>query len=233
MQCGFRQLLGGCSRPLHMRNDVHEESQETKDMMGFSPSRYGCMSVIRLRTAVELHAIFRHLQVRWQLFSEALTRFRDVDSMTAMCTDNVVWSKYLSDHLISNKVSQLSQHLQTLIAQRLSLTVLVGRVTKVSPSGQVDLSLDQDGHFGKLPERQLKNAQAALETLSACKTREEIASWEVGDPSVVLEEDRYSLRNEEGVVLEEGSRLVLWEQHRATWYVRACISFNDFRIVGL
>lgn len=231
MQGALRQLLRGCSRPLSTHDNDMEECKgilpESDLVEYFSPSRYGSMSVMHLRTAVELHAIFRHLQVRWQLFSEALSRYRDVDSMLAMCTDDVVWSKYLSDNLVSSNISQLSQYMQTLIAKGFTLTVLVERVTKVCPSGAVDLSLNQNGHFGKLRSRDFRKAQAALEHLSSYRIREGVLGSELGSTCVVLEQDKYTLHNERGIVLEEGSRQVLWEQHHAAWYVRACISCPD------
>lgn len=36
-----------------------------------------------------VQAILRHLEVRWQLFNEALSRFRDLEAMLAICAGNM------------------------------------------------------------------------------------------------------------------------------------------------
>ena len=36
-----------------------------------------------------VQAILRHLEVRWQLFNEALSRFRDLEAMLAICAGNL------------------------------------------------------------------------------------------------------------------------------------------------
>ncbi|KAG6541294.1 hypothetical protein Mapa_017347 [Marchantia paleacea] len=230
----FRHLIA-CSRPrIHRSPDAEETtmltipgSPEEKpvDRVGIKEAKKQATAE-GMRMKLELQAVLRHLEVRWQLFNEAMTKWCDLEAMLAICTENVTWSGG-SGIVISGKNSPLlSQDLRSLLERKLSLDVVIDRITRLSPMICPDLSVDKDGNYVSLEDTDLKNAAASLDLLLGMRRTDVYSEdqWyrDVG-PYMVLEKDRYTLRDIKGNVVEEGTRTVLWKQHNSTWYIRACM----------
>jgi hypothetical protein len=82
-EVGLMSTLGGSSRGRSARRVV--KNIQSTPQIDYLDER--CELVIRrLKSVAELHAIFKHLQVRWQLFNDSLFKFRDLESMLANCT---------------------------------------------------------------------------------------------------------------------------------------------------
>ncbi|KAL3690655.1 hypothetical protein R1sor_004306 [Riccia sorocarpa] len=235
---GFRHMLA-CSRPRihgHKSPDVEERSMLSSAPR--SPEKKAIQQVEMantieaknmvtpegMRMKLELQAVLRHLEVRWQLFNEAMTKWSDLEAMLAFCTDNVTWSGG-SGIIISGKNSPLlSRDLRSLLERRLSLDVVIDRITRLSPMICPDMSVDKDGNYVSLQDRDLRSAAASLDVLLGMTDiyREDRYVRDAG-PYMVLEKDHYKLRDMTGNVVEEGTRTVLWKQHNSTWYIRACM----------
>ncbi|CAM6096435.1 unnamed protein product [Calypogeia fissa] len=176
---------------------------------------------------VELLAVLRHLEVRWQLFNEAMTKWCDLESMLAICTDNVTWSGGSGAVITGKDSPQLSENLRSLLNKRLSFHVVIERVTRLSPKVFPDMSLDKDGNCIELEDSEVRNAAATLDKLLGSRKNtvynDEDGWYKDRGPYMVLEEDWYTLQDDWGRVVEEGTRTVLWKQHNSTWYIRACI----------
>ncbi|KAL2623517.1 hypothetical protein R1flu_003722 [Riccia fluitans] len=237
---GFRQLLA-CSRPRihgHRTPDVEETSmltnapsspeakaiQRVETVHAIEAKNSKVVTAEGMRMRLELQAVLRHLEVRWQLFNEALTKWSDLEAMLAFCTDNVTWSGG-SGIIISGKNSPLlSQDLRSLLERRLSLDVVIDGITRLSPMICPDMSVDKDGNYVSLQDTDLRSAAASLDVLLGMTDvyREDQYVREAG-PYMVLEKDHYKLRDTKGNIVEEGTRTVLWKQHNSTWYIRACM----------
>jgi len=173
------------------------------------------------KARMEMQAILRHLEVRWQLFNEALSRFRDLEAMLAICADKVRWRHYSVEGASD---AHLAEDLKSLIARKVSMEVTIDRITQLSYSGELGSTFDRDGNWGQLQPRDRVKAESALELF--LESREEIGSdWLRSSRLNVLEEDSYILCNQRGEVVEEGKQVVIWEQYNSTWYIRGCISY--------
>ncbi|KAG0597720.1 hypothetical protein M758_12G016300 [Ceratodon purpureus] len=213
----FRFLL--CSRPsLQHSVDIEEDIASAdfdEENAHYSNVDNGSNDVDwQIRT--ELQTVMRHLEVRWQLFDEALCRFRDLEAMLAVCADKVRWRHYTSNGV---KDAHVAEDLKSLILRKLSMEVSINRITQLSSCGDLGTSFDRDGHLGKLQSRDRARLQAALDYFY--DGREEIRSSRFS----VLEEDTYILCNQRGEVVEEGTQVVIWEEYNSTWYIRGCVSY--------
>lgn len=235
--CAFRHFLA-CSRPRNHHGSstskdhaataavpIHLDAVAASDrdpLLHQAPGRDPDRQMI-----AELHAILRHLEVRWQLFNESLSKFRDLEAMLANCTDDVTWSTANGD-IIRGKNHLLLALLQSLITRKLSLEVDIKRITRVTSSGSLDLTLDESGHCGCLTGTELFKAATALDLVLPTGAQTYLAASACeGRPLMILEKDTYTLRNAEGYIVEAGTREVLWEQHNSTWYIRGYLSYSD------
>lgn len=133
----------------------------------------------------------RHLEVRWQLFDEALSRFGDLEAMLAICADQVRW-RYQKVNGVRD--AQVSEDLKSLISRNLSMEVRINRITQLSSTGELGTSIDQDGYWGQLQSRDRARVQTALEFFYQSRGENGIDSLRSSRP-VVLEEDSYVLCN--------------------------------------
>lgn len=218
----FRFLL--CSRPCFQQSvdidqddatvDLDEENAHSSNLESGSNDE-DC----NLRT--ELQAVMRHLEVRWQLFDEALSRFGDLEAMLAICAGKVRWRHHTAN---CAKEAHVAEDLKFLISRKLSMEVSINRITQLSSSGELGASFTRDGYCGQLQPKERVQVQAALDMFN--EIREEMeADWLRSSRLCVLEEDDYILCNQRGEVVEEGKQLVIWEQYNATWYIRGCVSY--------
>ena len=70
----------------NLKHIVNDRRIDGNGEMDYLDEEHGSFVVRHLRSVAELHAIFRHLEVRWQLFNDSLCKFRDPESMLANCT---------------------------------------------------------------------------------------------------------------------------------------------------
>ncbi|KAH8975402.1 hypothetical protein BDL97_01G155200 [Sphagnum fallax] len=179
------------------------------------------------RLRLELQAVLCHLEVRWQLFSEALAKFGDLEAMLAVCTDQVRWRR--CGKMGPCKDAHLSDDLQSLISRKLSMAVRTERITHLLPSGDLGSSLDREGNWGPEHEMSMDRARAEM-ALNLLREK----GGDVGDEFAirlritllcVVEENTYTIRDQKGEIVEEGKQVVVWEQHNPTWYIRGCVSY--------
>ncbi|CAK9212678.1 unnamed protein product [Sphagnum jensenii] len=182
----------------------------------------------RLRT--QMQAVLRHLEVRWQLFNEALSKFGDLDAMLAVCADKGRWRCYNRGTV--QKEARLVDVLQSLIDRKLSMEVFIDTVTQLGPSGAMGFTIDSYGSWTQLQPYDSATANLALEVLlQDIKTRQIESHADIFSPSsqqqqpCVLEEDWYTLCDYKGNVVEEGKQVVIWEQCNSIWYIRGCLSY--------
>lgn len=197
---------------------------------------------LRLRT--EMKSVLRHLEVRWQLFNEALSKFGDLDAMLAVCADSKGrWRCYKGG---TAKDAQLVDVLQSLIDRKLSMDVFINKVTQLLPSGAMGLTLDCSygtSSWGQQLQQPLHEdsgvaaiqaqVPALEEVLQDFKTSQQIGISDddvqrirsSSKPRCVLEEDCYTLYDQKGNVVEEGRQVVIWEQQNSIWYIHGCVSY--------
>eukprot|EP01018_Ginkgo_biloba_P003882 Gb_38882 [translate_table: standard] len=202
----FRHLLA-CSLP-HLNSRGREADSEIDIILEDNGGK------------AEVEAVWRHLEVRWQMFNEALSKFCDLEALLAFFTDDVIWSNHKAD-LARGKDKELLAFLQSLITRKLSVEVELERVTKLTSTGCLDLTLDKDGNYGKLSGSEIHKENAALNMFLPGKTNHElgISGSRSELPLMVLEKDGYILHNDQGERVESGRRFVLWKQLNATWYI--------------
>lgn len=192
------------------------------------------------QSIAELHAVLRHIEVRWQLFNESLSKFHDPEAMLANCTDDVMWSTE-SGEIIKGKNHELLSILQALIERKVSLQVEIESITRITPSGCPDLSLDKHGHCGPPTPKESAKANAALQMLNLinptsqtlmhinstliASSSSSASSITGGRPFLILAKDNYTLKSIEGEVVERGKRAVLWQQHKSSWYIRGYLCY--------
>ncbi|XP_024362736.1 uncharacterized protein [Physcomitrium patens] len=213
-----------CSRPCFQQSvDIDEDNTSADvDEENFYNSNLDTGSNdVDWNVRMELQAVMRHLEVRWQLFDEALSRFGDLEAMLAICADQVRW-RYQKVNGVRD--AQVSEDLKSLISRNLSMEVRINRITQLSSTGELGTSIDQDGYWGQLQSRDRARVQTALDFFYQSRGENGIDSLRSSRP-VVLEEDSYVLCNRRGEVVEEGNQVVLWEQYNATWYIRGCVSY--------
>lgn len=123
----------------------------------------------------------RHLEVRWQLFDEALSRFGDLESMLAICAEKARWKHYTADGV---KEAHITEDLKSLIDRKLSMVVSINSITQLFASGELGTS------FGDEISKNGVQVQAALDLFN--ETRQD---WSRIERNYVLEQDTYVLCN--------------------------------------
>ncbi|KAJ7520854.1 hypothetical protein O6H91_19G025900 [Diphasiastrum complanatum] len=237
-----RNLLG-CSRPrTGMAEDhqyVHSHILGSQDeaaaatgsghgLLADSGAHHGVGLSVEESKKEELQAALRHLEVRWQLFNEALSKFRDLDAMLATFTDDVLWVDS-SGQVISGKTPELSDALKSLIVRNLSVEISIEKIVPVTSAGTLDLALDRNGACSRLTGAELTQAKACLDSFFQRKKDQTViavSDLEEESPRMLLEQDSYELWNEEGEIMEHGNRMLLWEEHNKIWYVRGHIKLS-------
>lgn len=214
----FRFLL--CSRPCFQEPSV--DIQQHDDEADGDLEEENLDHDEDLNVRLELQSVMRHLEVRWELFDEALSRFGDLEAMLAICADKVRWRHYTADGV---KEAHIAEDLKSLISRKLSMEVSINRITKLSSSGELGTSFDRDEDEGQLQSgNDAAQVQAALDLFH--ETRRDMGNdWLRNSRLCVLEQDTYIFCNQKGEVVEEGMQLVIWEQYNATWYIRGCVSY--------
>ncbi|XP_024383256.1 uncharacterized protein [Physcomitrium patens] len=221
----FRFLL--CSRPCfqhYVDVDIgHDDATVDFDEESNGRVHYldsGC-SHEQWQQRMELQAVMRHLEVRWQLFDEALSRFRDLEAMLAICADRVRWRHHTATGV---KDAHVAEDLNSLISRKLSMEVSINRITQLLPTGELGATFDRDGYGRETQTKGSSRVEAAMGLYQEC--RDDFGSDKLRTARLcVLEEDSYTLCNQRGEVVEVGNQLVIWEQYNATWYIRGCISY--------
>ncbi|KAH7429150.1 hypothetical protein KP509_09G033000 [Ceratopteris richardii] len=256
---GAVRHIFACSRPHHHESNMEIDSEASSIIEDTQPSfersadrealsesgtdMATCESdsdsvPSRYHSIAELHAILRHIQVRWQLFNESMFKFHDPEAMIANCTDDVVWSTR-SGNIIEGKSQELLSQLTSLIERKVFLEVKIDRIIRVVSSGGADLMLDRRGQCRHPSALEAARTSAALKalrltdpitqipcqsgtTLGALFSTSEVPSTvSLSRPLFwILAEDSYVLKSTEGNVVEKGRRAVLWQQNGSSWYIR-------------
>jgi hypothetical protein len=182
----FRFLL--CSRPCFQQSvDIQHDNEAPGDL---DEENLDHDEDLILR--MELQSVMRHLEVRWQLFDEALSRFGDLEAMLAICADKIRWRHYTGDGV---KEAHIAEDLRSLISRKLSMEVSINRITQLSSSGELGTSFGRDGYEGQLQSRDRVQVQAALDLFN--ETRQDIGNDCLrSSRPCVLEQDTYILCNQ-------------------------------------
>ncbi|MCO5591573.1 hypothetical protein L7F22_045560 [Adiantum nelumboides] len=223
------------------RSGARESSLDARKDMSSSANAVNTGTASKYQALAELHAVLRHIEVRWQLFNESMSKFHDAEAMLANCTDDVVWSTENGDK-IKGRSQELLALLQRLIERKVSLEVEIESITRITLSGCADLMLDKHGQCGPPSALELARTNAALKALDlidpiskrlvqsvtsiASTSAMASSSSAVGRPPFsILAKDSYILKGIEGEVVERGRRAVLWQQHKSSWYIRGYLCY--------
>ncbi|KAG0623199.1 hypothetical protein M758_3G155800 [Ceratodon purpureus] len=189
----FRFLL--CSRPCFQQSVDIDQDDATVDLEDENArsSNFDSGSIDEdWNLRMELQAVMRHLEVRWQLFDEALSRFRDLEAMLAICADKVRWRHYTAN---GAKEVHVAADLKSLISRKLSMEVSIHRITQLSSSGELGISFTRNGYCGQLQPKERVLVQAALDLFN--ESREGMRSDRLRNSRLcVLEEDDYIFCNQ-------------------------------------
>lgn len=192
----FRFLL--CSRPCfqhYVDVDIgHDDATVDFDEESNGRVHYldsGC-SHEQWQQRMELQAVMRHLEVRWQLFDEALSRFRDLEAMLAICADRVRWRHHTAAGV---KDAHVAEDLNSLISRKLSMEVSINRITQLLPTGELGATFDRDGYGRETQTKGSSRVEAAMGLYQEC--RDDFGSDKLRTARLcVLEEDSYTLCNQ-------------------------------------
>lgn len=96
---GAVRHIFACSRPHHPHSSMELENDDSSidgdahDEQGLSSVKKDVNSssdvsaiASKHQSIAELHAVLRHIEVRWQLFNESMSKFHDPEAMLANCT---------------------------------------------------------------------------------------------------------------------------------------------------
>ncbi|KAI5077408.1 hypothetical protein GOP47_0007232 [Adiantum capillus-veneris] len=212
-----------------------------KDIITSANTVGSASAASKYQSLAELHAVLRHIEVRWQLFNESMSKFHDAEAMLANCTDDVVWSTE-NGNMIRGKNQELLALLRSFIERKVSLEVEIESIIRITLSGCADLMLDKHGQCGPPSALELARTSAALKALnlidpiSQCliqsptsfastSTTASSSSAVSRPPFSILAKDSYTLKGNEGDVVERGRRAVLWQQHKSSWYIRGYLCY--------